>query len=141
MRSIVSLFTAFAVQLHLVLGCCAHHAHSQTHANCPRNNELATKAGACGTTAHCHGHGHGEQPAAPAEPVVPAHDDCHDSHCAFRVASALKYVPDMAVASAIVIDQPPTKQSIRLQGTLPRDRGDPFELAVRPHLAHQVFLN
>jgi hypothetical protein len=133
MRPIVSVITALAVNLHLVLGCCAHHAHKHVqhegNAVCP----------------HTHSCSHGHNDAAPAAnspgPVLPPHDDCHDSHCAFRIASALDFSPDLAVAFLDIPAQPTARELAPLRGVTPRDRGDPFELAVRPHLLHQSFLN
>jgi len=130
MRPIVSIITALAVNLHLVLGCCAHHAHSATF-------QPADDA-AC---SHSCSHGHHDAPPADSPaPNLPTHDDCHDSHCAFLIASALNFSPDLAVAF-IDFRAEPARELAPLRGVTPRDRGDPFELAVRPHLLHQSFLN
>lgn len=137
MRPIISLITAFAVLLHLVLGCCAHHAHGQSHANCTHEDPATSHTGGC-HAGHCHDQ---EAPVQPSEPVVPPYEDCHDSHCAFHVASALTFVPDVTVVYAVITDQSPAGQLVSLRRTSTRERGDPVEPAVRPHLAYQVFLN
>src|SRR5262245_16709833 len=98
MRSIISLITAFAVLLHLVLGCCGHHAHGQTHANCPHEHSDAAPTGSC-HAGHCHDHQ--EAPAQPSEPALPPHEDCHESHCTFHIASAMSFVPDVTVVDAV----------------------------------------
>jgi hypothetical protein len=131
MRPIVSFITALAVNLHLLLGCCAHHAHECSQhvgdASCPQ--------------AHSCSHDHDAPPAIPADPILPTHDDCHESHCAFLIASALTISSDLAVATLNFPIEPTASELAPLRGVRPRDRGDPFELAVRPHLLHQTFLN
>lgn len=133
MRPIVSLITALAVNLHLVLGCCAHHAHGHAQVD---GDVACLEVHSCS-----HGHHHATAPANPARPALPPHDDCHDSHCAFLIASALNFSPDLAVAFLGVPAHPTARELAPLRGVTPRDRGDPFELAVRPHLLHQSFLN
>src|SRR5688572_28081546 len=90
MRPIVSIITALAVNLHLVLGCCAHHAHEHAHAD---GDVACLDAHPCS-----HGHNHATAPTNPARPTLPTHGDCHDSHCAFLIANALNFSPDLAVA-------------------------------------------
>jgi hypothetical protein len=116
----------------VVLGCCAHHAH-----------EHAQHAGDACLHAHTcsHGHDDAESPTSGADPILPTHDDCHESHCAFMIASVLTFSPDLFVASVNFPAEPTASEVAPLRGVTPRDRGDPFEMAVRPHLLHQNFLN
>ena len=57
------------------------------------------------------------------------------------IADAVSFCPDPAVAYAAFPVEPTAGEFALLRRMTPRDRGDPFELAVRPHLLHQSFLN
>jgi hypothetical protein len=70
LRRIVSHVSLFAVLLHLHWGCCVHLAAC----------EQAQVAADC-----CHKHEH-----APADkPVIPSHDDCHESHAEAMISAPL----------------------------------------------------
>jgi hypothetical protein len=52
------------------------------------------------------------------------------------------FVPDVSLAvGSLAAIVPVAGQVVLSRPFSPRDRGDPFDLAVRPHLLHQVFLN
>jgi hypothetical protein len=137
MRPFISVITALAVNLHLVLGCCAHHAHGHDGSECSGHDRGARKH-AC---SHHHDEGDVSTPTEPAAPLFPPHDDCHESHCAFMIAGAVAFTLELTVAPAAIEVEPSAGALVLLRGAAPRDRGDPYELAVRPHLWHQVFLN
>jgi hypothetical protein len=143
MRPIVSLLTALAVNLHLVLGCCAHHAHGEHAGPCPRHDHSQPAGDAASGHAHSCPHGHHDAgpPTSPPGPILPVHGDCHESHCAFMIGGVMTFSPQPAVLFVGFPPEPTAREAASLRGVTPRDRGDPFELAVRTHLLHQSFLN
>ena len=141
MRPIVSLITALAVNLHLVLGCCAHHAHGKEGVPCQRHEHGQRPVRSGCNHAHHGSHDHAAPPTNSADPILPTHNDCHESHCTFMLAAVKTFSPDLVVAFVDLPVGPTASELAPLRGVSPRDRGDPFELAVRTHLLHQNLLN
>jgi hypothetical protein len=76
MRSLISSLTIFAVLMHALLGCHAHHAHAA---------EAAHPAEAALVTAHCCSHSHDQQPSeSHEEPCDEEQCDLGDATPAFR---------------------------------------------------------
>lgn len=85
LRHIISHLSLFAVLLHLHWGCCAH---------------LAACEQAQPTVDCCHGHDHD----AADQPVIPAHDDCHESHADAVLSAALVAPSPDGIAALIPVD-------------------------------------
>lgn len=134
MRSIVSIVTALAVSLHIVLGCCAHHAHGRSDGSGAGHQHDASKH-ACS-----HHHDDANSPGEPQAPLFPPHEDCHESHCDVVLIAAKSFTPELAVAllPPAADEQATWLAWQRIATCEPRD---PIEPNVRPHLLHQVFLN
>src|SRR5690349_15287457 len=71
MRQLVSITSLTALLLHVLLGCCSHHAHAQEPASCT-HAEVAVGHRCCQ---------HSPAPAkeTPHEPG----ERCHETHCVF----------------------------------------------------------
>jgi hypothetical protein len=137
MRPIVTVISALAVNLHLVLGCCAHHAHGHDGGECLGHVHSAGEH----LCSHDHGHDHDATPTEPAAPLFPPHDDCHESHCAYMTPGALVFAPEVAVAFIHSPIEPPAPALGQVRGVDPRDRGDPGNFSVPFYLRHQAFLS
>jgi hypothetical protein len=136
MRSIVSIVTAVAVSLHIVLGCCAHHAHGRSDGSGAGHRHDASEH-AC---SHHHDHDDANTPGEPQAPLFPPHDDCHESHCDVVLIAAKSFTPELAV---VLLPPAADEQATWLawQRIATCEPRDPIEPNVRPHLLHQVFLN
>ena len=77
MRSVVSLLSAAAILLHLVLGCCAHHAHATENGDCA-NHSLAKQ-----TCSHHHHQDSQPENTDSGKPHNSPHNDCHEGGCVF----------------------------------------------------------
>lgn len=136
MRSIISLITGAAFWLHVLLGCCAHHAHAADKIVCP-NPASAESVG----HGHLHVHDHSTPDSETPDHPGGSHDDCHESHCAFLVTGKTTIVLDTLVAtlSAVPFD------TVVAQTASPSvnwvcDTEDHLRLPVRLHLFNQVLL-
>ena len=138
MRLVVTLITAAAFALHLALGCCAHHAHS---------NEEATQLTER-TATHCHdcpGHIGQSQDSRPSWPGK-SHSDCpgercSDGSCVFMVSG--KTVVAKAVFAAVLphyFAGPVALGSNSSPLTAAIDSGGLIALPLRPHLLNRVLL-
>lgn len=85
MRPIVVLTTCSAFAFHLLVGCCAHHAHSHeaaTRSALPPTADVVHDGGCC------HGDEHGHAPPADATPSdAPSEKKCEGSPCTYVVGS------------------------------------------------------
>ena len=144
MRSIVSLITAAAVALHLVLGCCAHHSHAE--GGCASHSHAPRTAIAQGHSHGCPHHHYHTVPVADSDETPadsePSPGECNEGECAFLLAGKTTVLPDSGLIVPFLAPIDVTSATIELSRSRTcDDGGDPFYLAVRPHLLHQVFLN
>jgi hypothetical protein len=140
MRAAISITTAAAVWLHMLLGCCAHH----DHASAASLSDLATfPAAEVADHGHSQGHDHNHgvpQSDLPQQPGG-SHDDCHKSHCDFLVTGSTIIVLDTLVAALPgVAYEHVVAQFKSSSANWMRDTGDHLRLPVRLHLFHQVLL-
>lgn len=135
MRASISLMTAAAFLLHMVLGCCIHHAHAAGDTPC---------RGECSKSpTHSHAeHDHASQSPhedAPWEAPRPG-ERCNEAKCVF-VATAKSLLPELVDAAVF----PALANDLRaLQHETPNvvfvDTGGAFALPLRLHLFNQVLL-
>ncbi len=137
MRPAISLLTAAAVWVHLLLGCCSHHAHGA-------DGNSFTFHHAEPLAAEGHGHSHDHEHSGPEseEPQCPDnhHEDCHESHCTFLLAGKTTVAADSMVAPLPAAADLAIPQTASSASTWLRDTGDHLRLPVRLHLFYQVLL-
>lgn len=137
MRAAISVITAATFWLHILLGCCAHHAHGA-------ESDIRALAAVPIHEPH-HGHSHGHDHSAPVSetPQHPggSHDDCHENHCDFLLTGKTTAAVD-ALVSALpaVAQQTVVSQTAPSWNTWTQDTGDHLRLPVRLHLFNQVLL-
>lgn len=135
MHRLTHVVACGAVLLHIVGGCCWHHAR----AACPGDCDDAPQAVACQS---CHDYDHGDHQACPAEHPQQHHNGCDKAPCVFVVpetGGSFKLAPaeplgslppevDTTGAAAHVAAHPADAPPSRLRADL------------RLHLVNQVFL-
>jgi len=137
MRPAISLLTAAAVWVHLLLGCCSHHAHGAAEDHC-----ISLDVELLAAEHHGHSHGHEHPTPEPRESPTPGqhHNDCHESHCSFVLAAKTKVSPDTLVVALGVAAQNVSPQVATTSSNWRRDTGDHLQLPVRLHLFNRVLL-
>jgi hypothetical protein len=137
MRIFTTLLAILAFTLHLMLGCCWHHAHGaeelagHQHAGEGHHVHLPTCSG--------HHHSHNDQQDAPVDPAP--HVPCSDPQCVFTVSGQVQ-VPvahDVALPLAIVDQQPADSLLLAFVHDLAEHEKVPPHL--RRHLALSRLLN
>jgi hypothetical protein len=136
MRAAISLITATAFWLHILLGCCAHHAHAVDGSTRAFPFSLAEEV-----ADHGHSHGHSVPDSDTPQHPRGSHDDCHESHCTFLVTGTTTVVKDPLVAALPAV----TFGAVVAQAASSSihwilDTGDHLRLPVRLHLFNQVLL-
>ena len=89
MSRLVRTFTLSAVLLHMVFGCCLHHAHLD-------GSEARGQVAVVETSCHCHHHGH--EPSDQPRDDRSRHEGCDGAECVFTR-------PELADSSELLIGQ------------------------------------
>ena len=128
MAKLCRIVTAAILVVHLIVGCCAHHAHAcDGHGHSPSARGDATSGGRCPESGGDHSR-HGPK-------------DCQGAKCSFVSPSRTvsdSFVPPLQASCARLLDDPASplgvgsEQHSRATGRL--------LLPVRLHLANQVLL-
>lgn len=132
MRTFITLVAIIALVFHVVVGCCAHHAHAQCEGSHAVDNAADDHAG------HCH-HKHKSHSSQNDEPKRGT--TCEGYSCVFTGVSRLQITPDLtSVFYLFVSSAAPSVQSKVAFGVERIDQSDHITLPVRVHLWNQVFL-
>lgn len=147
LRALIANLTSLALALHVVLGCCWHHAHQ---CDCPPSDaaadplaghlavddgsvpDVATDGDDCADVWHHGGPGH-----------LPGHDHCQGPHCVVAatvatpamVPAASTALPALAAATTVAGRHLLRQRSLG-NGVAPPERDG----ALRCHLLYQVLL-
>jgi hypothetical protein len=125
MAGVCRIVTAMVFAAHMMLGCCAHHAHAADSHGRSSPQEAASPIGHCG-----------EDHDGPADHSQHGTHQCHGGKCSF-VASSNSVVPVLPALVVPLANQAELLTSVfSSQGTVVAVR----PLPVRLHLANQVLL-
>ena len=128
MAGLCRVLIAATLVIHLLVGCCSHHAHACDNKDCPSpTHSDATHDGQCSDSGSDHSH-HGPQ-------------DCEGTKCSFvspsRSVSDSFVLPLQPFFAAMLDNQLPQVGAGREHYSLASGR---LQLPVRLHLAYQVLL-
>jgi hypothetical protein len=131
MAKLCRILTAAAFVVHMIVGCCAHHAHA-----CEGQGLALPAQGVAAADDHC-SDGH----SSPADHSHPAPDGCHGAKCSTVLPSQLAnhWFGQPSLASFVSALDDLSSQS----GILSAQRCLPMGwllLPIRLHLANQVLL-
>jgi hypothetical protein len=145
MRTIVTTIAIAAYTLHLMLGCCWHHAHG---ADCPPGHVHGPQA-YDHVHVHLHDHSHADhQHHQPLTPTQSSDQDdsqpgasCGDGQCSYVVAEVVT-IPqcDLVTLLPTVTSQPLVFATIGARSSWVDEQGS-YAPPVRAHLAHSQLLN
>lgn len=133
MKPAITLTTAAAFLLHMLLGCCLHHAHAAQETVCEHANEAG----------HSHaGHDHAlETPSDQSHAEAPdSEGHCTGTHCVFLSGgkAPLTKLTTLALLPAFTSEAVATLCAVTSIKFI--DTGGLFEPPVRLHLFNQVLL-
>lgn len=137
MNTLVTLATSTAVLLHMLLGCCAHHAHAMDVTKCVHQPAVAS----CHSAGHDHGEGsdgtaHDDSSKAPGVPG----ERCDGPQCSF-IASFLKVALPDASTQLVAFEVAPSPESLSLTLAICREaRQIPVDPPLRTRARLQIFL-
>lgn len=147
MRPVITFIAIVSFSLHLLLGCCWHHAHGD---DCPPGHSHGLQAY---DHSHAHGHHdhathqhatheHGSGDSTPAgEDSEPPTSSCCDLQCSYvSVEAAAAPHCDLVTLLPIKLVEP-TSFASNCVVYVTLEEGDTFEPPVRLHLAHAQLLN
>lgn len=140
MRTITTLLAIFSFGLHLLLGCCWHHAHGADEI--PGHNHAAN-----GRHVHlpCCGHSHAhdnqpEQEQSDESPVTP-HAPCSDPQCVYLLSSPVLVDAAQDIALPVLLNDQQL-QAVDFRASIHDLAGhEKFSPHLRRHLALSRLLN
>ena len=135
MSGLLNNLSAAILVVHLVVGCCVHHAH-----DCPQTCDAGHSEGMGDEGAPCDGHSHGEQ----GQTTDHHHgtDECQGVKCAY-VRTANDTIAKVLLQPRLVHVTPVLDEDSVLQGVFSEQHtlnSGRLLLPVRLHLANQVLL-
>ncbi|WP_254508923.1 hypothetical protein [Anatilimnocola floriformis] len=141
MRIFTTLIAIFALALHLLLGCCWHHAHGAEELTSHQHESAGHHVHLPGCCGHSHSQAADHDDEAPADSDSAPSIPCSDPQCVY-VVSGQAQVPaahDIALPLAIVDQQPAETLVIAFVHDLAeQERISPH---LRRHLALSRLLN
>jgi hypothetical protein len=89
MRTLTTLLAIFAFGLHLLLGCCWHHAHGADELHGHQHDAVGHHVHLPKCCSHSHSHG-SENEHSQSEDAPAPHAPCSDPQCVYLVSSPLQ---------------------------------------------------